>query len=121
LVVLSSKIPGAELAKRLGVPGDQEWDAGEPVRPTSSAKQKFSGWSIDSRVDRSLGPGDHLQDLLKRTLGLPERIRALSEARDIDSARVWLHLQDPEIGFFVDPEALRAIANLGSLEVDIHG
>jgi hypothetical protein len=57
---------------------------------------------------------------VRRASQLADRLSALTESRQIDSSRVWLHLDSPDVGFVVEPEVLRAVAELGSLEVDIY-
>jgi hypothetical protein len=118
--VLSSALSGKEIARQLALGGDQEWSAGDPVRPGSATRQRFGGWAIDSRLDRSASAGDHLADLLARASHLADRLSTLIESGQIDSSRVWLHLDNPDVGFAVEPENLRAVAELGSLEVDIY-
>jgi hypothetical protein len=120
LVLLSSRISGAEIAERLGVRGDRQWDAGDPVRPGSKTQQKFAGWKVDSRVERSLGASAHLTDLIERVAELKGAIKEIATSGDIDSARVWLHLDSPEHGFSLEPDTLLRLAELGSLEVDIY-
>lgn len=121
LVVLSRTLSGAELGERLGTTGDQQWNAGDPVRPGSKSRQRFSGWALDSRIDRSQTAAAHLDDLLARAMDVADQVSALRDAREIESSRVWLHLDAPEAGFALEPNVLRAIATLGSLEVDIYG
>ena len=120
LAVLSSRIGGAEIGELLGLEGDRQWDAGDPVRPGSKSQQRFAGWTLDSRVDRSLGVASHLEDLLGRASHLADRLSALTAAGEIDSSRVWVHLDSPESGFSLECDVLRAIADLGSLEIDLY-
>jgi hypothetical protein len=121
LVVLSSTMTGGHIEERLGLAGDRRWDAGEPVSPGSRSHQRFSGWELKSRLDRSAPAASHLGDLLERASRLGDRISGLAAAAQIESSRVWLHLDSPEVSFALEPEMLRAIADLGSLEVDIYG
>jgi hypothetical protein len=58
---------------------------------------------------------------LKRASPLAARLAALATAGDINNARVWLHLDAPERGLALERDTLRAIAELGSLEVDVYG
>jgi hypothetical protein len=120
LVVLSSRISGAEIAERLGLAGDQQWEAGDPVRPGSKSRQRFGGWALDSRVNRSSGAASHIEDLLRRVSHLANPLSALKAMGEIDSSRVWLHLDAPEVGFALEPDVLRLVSELGSLEVDIY-
>jgi hypothetical protein len=121
LVVLSITISGDEIAKRLGVQGDRQWDAGDPVRPGSKTRQKFAGWEVESRLERSLGAAAHLSDLLERIADLNVAINLIATSGDIESARVWLHLDSPSVGFSLEPDTMRQLAEFGSLEVDIYG
>ena len=120
-MLLSSRISGAEIAQRLGVRSDRHWNAGDPVRPGSKTQQKFAGWEINSRVDRSLAARAHLDDLLERVADLTGPINEMVTSGDIDSARIWLHLDSPSTGFSLEPATMRQIAGFGSLEVDIYG
>ena len=120
LVVLSKTLTGSEIGRRLDLKGDQEWNAGDPVRPGATARQRFAGWAMDSQVDRSVGAGEHLADLLGRASHLGDRLSVLVAEGQVESVRVWLHLDSPDVGFAVEQETLRAVARLGSLEIDIY-
>jgi uncharacterized protein DUF4279 len=120
LVVLSTSLSGDELGRRLGFEGDQQWKAGDPVRSGASSQQRFGGWTLNSRAERSAGATEHLTDLLSRISNLDVRLEALSAAGEIESSRIWVHLDSPDRGFVMEPEMLRAVAAFGSLEVDIY-
>jgi hypothetical protein len=111
---------GAQLADRLGMPGDREWDEGSPTRPGSSAAQKFGGWAVDSRVDPEAAASAHLEDLLARTTHLAPVIDTLTWEGHIEPTRVWLHLDSPETGLSLEPSLLRRITELGSFEIDVY-
>ncbi len=120
LVVLSRRLRGREVGERLACVGDREWDEGDPVRVGSQHRQRFSGWSIDSTSDRSSPPGAHLAELLHRAEGLAGPIAGLVAAGEIESSRVWLHIDTPDAGLAIEPETLLAIAQLGSFEIDLY-
>jgi hypothetical protein len=121
LVILSRNLGGTDIGERLGMMGDQQWNAGDPVRPGSKSQQRFGGWALNSRVDRSQPAAAHLEDLLARASSVATPLSVLRNTGEIESSRVWLHLDTPEAGFAIEPDVLRAIANLGSLEVDLYG
>jgi len=120
LVVLSASLSGVEIAERLGNPGDRCWDKGSATRIGSATVQKWSGWEINSRLERTAPAIDHLRDVIAQGESLGTQIRELVQDGAIDNARVWLHLDSPTAGFSLEPELLRWIAAIGSLEVDIY-
>ena len=94
LVVLSNTITSADIEEHLGLVGDRRWDVGEPVRPGSKARQRFAGWEITSRVDRSAPASSHVQDLLGRAYPLADRISALAVAGQIETGRASMFIEE---------------------------
>lgn len=120
LVLLSDRVSGADISAFLGRHGDREGVAGEPVRPGGKGRYKSAGWSVNSRLDRGASANDHIEDPLAIVTPLSGTITALVADGTLASSRVWLHLDTPDRGFYLDPTTLPAIAALGSFEVDIY-
>lgn len=73
-----------------------------------------------STSSRDASPQDHLTELLGRVASLAQAIREMTDAGEIESSAIWLHLDDPTSGLSLSKDVLEAIAELGSLEIDIY-
>jgi len=120
LVILASSLSGAELAERLGVRGDRQWDQGSPTRDGSPIAQKWSGWEMHSRQSREAPAIKHLRDVMARSSNLAATIRDLTREHAVERVSFWLHLDSPTSGLSLEPELLTQIAAIGSLEIDIY-
>lgn len=96
------------------------WDKGDPTGSTSKARVPKSGWAIESTSDDSAPAGDHITEILGRSAGLTRKIHELLATGVVDSAQFWVHLNSPISGISLTADELRAIAEIGSLEVDIY-
>lgn len=120
LVVLSATLKPDDLVERLGR-ADRAWSAGDPPLPNSKSRQRFNGWSIDSQLDRSAPPRDHIAEICARLPPITPSLQALTAEGAVESIRVWLHLDSPEVGVSFDQDSLAAISAVGSLEINIYG
>ena len=120
IVILSSLLSGADIAGRVGMRGDKVWERGEPVGPKSKTRQKFSGWSITSRTERTEPAGKHVRDILERAEPVWANLVDLQQSGLVESLRFWVHLDSPTVGLSFEATDLHRIAEIGSLEIDIY-
>lgn len=119
LTILSEIVSGRDLTNMVGLPPDEQWDRGE--RP--NAPGRFSGYQVDSRLDESESPAEHLRDLLSRIEPIANQLRGLVTGGRISSTRVWLvhRLPNWNPGLSIPAELIERLNEIGTgIEIDIY-
>jgi hypothetical protein len=67
----------AEITRRIGVEPTKSWRKGD-LHPKNQMEQKFSRWSLASRLDRTADLEDHIRDVLAQMDQKPAEFQSVS-------------------------------------------